>query len=201
MSFSGEENTVRVEDFLELLEIFLEGLDTQISDTAWHERAKVLVVKAYEKPKPQVQQTQLPNQNKFEGSYLQRAQTQSARDQTPYTQNSDTYPYTRDSVIYVEHLSDEDLGLAPETDQTPYTRDSVIYVEHLSDEDLGLVVPETKPMEKNSVTYIEYLSEDMGLVPETASVLVGMVTTTDELVKPMKKTSVTYIELSDKDMG
>ncbi|KAF8454704.1 hypothetical protein BGX38DRAFT_1140811 [Terfezia claveryi] len=150
----GEENTVSVEDFLELLEILLEGLDTQISDAARRERFKVLalqsnlegkakqfivnlrpdkkttydaaaralwqrfstqfnkvywfpeVVDAYERPRNQVLQTQLPNQNKsrFGGSYLQRAQTQSARDQTPCTQNS---------VTYIE-LSDEDLGLVPE---------------------------------------------------------------------------------------
>ena len=48
MSFSGEKNTIGVEDFLELLEIFLEGLDTQLTgrDTAWHERVKVLVLQS-----------------------------------------------------------------------------------------------------------------------------------------------------------
>ncbi|RPB21987.1 hypothetical protein L211DRAFT_850968 [Terfezia boudieri ATCC MYA-4762] len=201
MPFSGEKNTVGVEDFLELLDIFLEGLDTQISDTAWRERVKVPIlqsnlegkanqfialrqrfrtpsnevywfpelVKAYDQPEAQVLQNQLPNQNQFGGSYFQQAQ--SPRDRIPYAQNS---------VTYVE-LSDEDLGLVPETDQIPYTRESVTYVE-LSDEDSGLVIPEADPVGMITTT-----------VSETPSA--EIVNIADKLVESVEKDADDDLEL------
>ncbi|KAF8455011.1 hypothetical protein BGX38DRAFT_1328314 [Terfezia claveryi] len=110
-----------------------------------------------------------------------------------------------DSVIYIEHFSDEDLGLVvPERDsatylqqlqsdiaQTPYTQ-TVACIE-LSDEDLGPVAEITSPA--GMVIIADELVETG--VPETNPA--GMITIADKLVVDESQ-SEAYIEhLSSED--
>ncbi|RPB29243.1 hypothetical protein L211DRAFT_263815 [Terfezia boudieri ATCC MYA-4762] len=158
-------------------------------------------VDTYEKPKPLVLQNQLPNKNRFGGSYLQRAQTQSARDQTPYTQNS---------VTYIE-LSDEDLGLVPEVNSVGLITTTISETPPAGMVNIADELMES--MEKDSVIYIELSDENMGLVPEADPV--GLITTTvsetppagmvniaDELLESVEKDLVIHVvHLPDENLG
>ncbi|RPB19016.1 hypothetical protein L211DRAFT_853586 [Terfezia boudieri ATCC MYA-4762] len=175
---SGEKNTMEVQKFLELLELFFKGLETQISDAARRER----VVKVFENPRAQVLQNQLSNQNQFRGSYLQQAQIQSARDQTPYTQ----------TVAYVERLSDEDLGLVPKTDPAGMVTiaDELVVNESQSEgsylKQVQSAIDRTSHTQTITVAYIDHLSrEDSRLVSKTDPA--GIIAIASELAEIVEK--------------
>ncbi|KAF8416594.1 hypothetical protein EV426DRAFT_578640 [Tirmania nivea] len=203
----------------------LVGKRTQLSDAAWRERAKVLALQSNLEGKAKQFLINLRADKKTTYDAAARALRQRFPPQFnevyrfPESVKAYEKPKARNrsgkngyycrwvsgvsgenSVIY---LSDEDLGLVPETIRL-HTRDSVIYIEHLSIEDLGLVVPETETagtiIISDELVVGENQSENLRLVvPETDQA--GMVSIADELVESMEKDSVIYIELSDEDLG
>ena len=202
------------EDFLELLEIFLEELDTQISDVARRERIKVLALLTHLEGKARQFWITLKADKKTTYNAAARALKQRFR-----TQFDEDYWFpevikaeekSRAPVLQNQLPAQNKFGSSyrqqaqSATYQTRYTQTKAYTIEYLSNEDLGLV-SEINPAEmptmaaklvksvEKKISYIEHLSnKDLGRVSETGPP--RMITT------PHTET-VAYIEhLSDEGL-
>ncbi|KAF8448224.1 hypothetical protein BGX38DRAFT_598235 [Terfezia claveryi] len=196
MSFSGEKNTVSVEDFLELLEILLEGLDTQTSDTAWRERAKVLVLQSNLEGKAKQFMVNLRPDKKTTYDAAARALRQ--RFPTPF---DEVYWFPEVVDAYEKPMAQVLQTPLPNQNQSrvdgSYLQQAWIQsVSETPSMEMVIIADElVESVEKGSVIHAVHLpDENLGLVPETDPA--GIITVTDELVvdENQSRTEDNYVQ-------